>query len=151
MTPLWMEKYSPFITGPIAGVVALWLALEFGNPPATGLLATGLLVFAAGTAVMSARLRKALLPLKGSRVMDLAHRTGYINEINSYLSQGMLTALGTVPIAALGFFFGGHPVGGAIWADLAAAALTAGIHMHARNALMIRQLQRRCAEEQDPG
>ena len=79
--------------------------------------------------------------------MDLALRSGYINEINACLAQSMITTVAATAVAGAGLLIGGHAVGGPVWAYLSAGALVTGAHMGARNALMMRNIRQRYEEE----
>lgn len=147
MTPLWMEKHSPFITGPLAGIAALWITLEFGPVPLHAVAAAGLALLAAAAAVLTSRQRRAMEPMKGSRLMAYAHRTRYINDVRAYYAQGMKLSLAAAVTALAGLAAGGHTYLGPVWTSLAVATITADLHAIARNSVMTRRIGQRYQEE----
>ena len=139
--PALLAVCATVVTGCLAAFVFHIKSFPIPVPAAT-------MTFGVVVAGFAATQRNMLLTMSGSEVLRFALRTGYYEDVISYLTAGIRSGLLVTLVSVCGFFLGENNISWIIWFSFLVGGITWVLGLIARNEKLVGLLVRRFLEDQ---
>ena len=145
------EKVFPILLAAIAaGVAAIVIfGYDFGAIPKS--LPAGTMTFGIVVAGFAATQRNMLLGMRGSTVLRVALRSGYHNDVLTYLMHCVYAGLFTSAVSVVGFFLGKNALLWNLWLIVLTFAVVLVLALILRNELLMVRIVERFMEDEGRG